>query len=170
MKFVASCKSFNIVYLITCRRCGQQYEGETGLPLHRRINSHHFDIKQRRTEESPVAEHFNCKGYTLADMTVMAIDQLYSHDSCLRKIGESKWIRTLGTSRPFGMNLRVDSLWNLLDDHLWTPWNSTSPVATKATGYPKKLLLCIDIDYKFIVNWDLIPSTISSRTEVFSVL
>ena len=54
--------------------------GETGQPLHHRINSHCFDIIQRRTEESPVAEHFNGEGHTLADMTVMAIDQLYGHD------------------------------------------------------------------------------------------
>ena len=36
MKFVASCKSSNIVNLITCRRCGQQYMGKTGQLLYRR--------------------------------------------------------------------------------------------------------------------------------------
>ena len=66
------------------------------------------DVK--RTEESPVAEHFNGAGHTLVDLTVVAIDQLYSHDPCLCKIRESRWIRTLGTANPFGMNLRVDSL------------------------------------------------------------
>ena len=49
--------------------------------------------------------------------TVVAIDQIYTHDPCLRKIWESSWIRILGTSYPSGMNLRVDSLWNMLDDH-----------------------------------------------------
>ena len=78
----------------------------------------------RRTEQSPVAEHFNGEGHTLADLTVMMIDQLYSHDPCLCKIRESRWIRTLGTLHPFGLNLRVDSLWNLRDDYLRTPWNS----------------------------------------------
>ena len=117
MNFAASCKSSNIIYLITCRRCGQQYVGETGQPLHRRVNNHRFNIAHRRTEESPVAEHFNGEGHALSDMTVVAIDQIYSHDPCLRKIRESRWIRTLGTSYPSGMNLRVDSLWNLLDDH-----------------------------------------------------
>ena len=123
MKFAASCKSSNIVYLISCRRCGHQYVGETGQQLHCRINSHRYDIRQRRTEESPVAKHFNSAGHTLADLTVVAIDQLHSHDACLRKIRESRWIRTLGTSHPFGMNLREDSLSNLHDDHLRTPWN-----------------------------------------------
>ena len=123
MKFAASCKSSDIVYLISCRRCGQQYVGETEQQLHCRINSHRYDIRHRRTEESPVAEHFNGAGHTLADLTVVAIDQLHSHDACLRKIRESRWIRTLGTSYPFGMNLRVDSLWNLRDDYRRTLWN-----------------------------------------------
>ena len=76
IKFVLACKSSNIVYLIICRRCGQQYVGETGQLLNRMINSHCFNIAHRRTEESPVAEHFNGEGHTLADMTVVAIDQL----------------------------------------------------------------------------------------------
>ena len=113
----------------------------------------------KRTQEYPVAEHFNSKGHTLVDMTIVVINQLYSHDSCLCKIWESRWIRTLGTSHPFGtlgtshpfgtlgtsypfgMNLRVKFLWNLLNDHLLTPWNFTSPTDTKATGYPKKYVV-----------------------------
>ena len=112
VKVTASCKSSSVIYLITCKRCGQQYVGETGQPLHCRINiNHRFDIAHRRTDESPVAEHFNNGAHSLADMTVMVIDAVYSHDSCLRKIRESRWIRTLKTSIPLGMNLRVDSLW-----------------------------------------------------------
>ena len=61
-------------------------------------------------EDSPVAAHFNIDAHCQEDMTVMVIDQVYSHDSCLRKIRESRWIRTLGTASPLGMNLRVDSL------------------------------------------------------------
>ena len=56
INFVTSCKSFNIIiYLITCRRCGQQYVGKTGQPLHRRIIGHCFNITHWKTEESPVA-------------------------------------------------------------------------------------------------------------------
>ena len=125
MKFAASCKSSNIIYLITCRRCGQQYVGKTGQPLHRRVNGHRFKIVHRRTEESPVAVHFNGEGHSQAATVVAMIDQLYSHNPCLRKIRESRWIRILGTSHPSGMNLRVDSLWNLLDNHLWDPLDFT---------------------------------------------
>ena len=48
----------------------------------------------------------------------MVIDGVKSRDPCLRKIRESRWIRTLGTSFPSGMNLRLHSLWNPL------PWKT----------------------------------------------
>ena len=113
VKFNASCKSSSVVYLITCRRCGQQYVGETGQPLHCRINGHRYAIAHRRTDDSPVAEHFCNGSHSLADMVVMIVDFVYSRDPCLRKLRESRLIRTLKTSFPLGMNLKVDSLWRL---------------------------------------------------------
>ena len=120
-KFVVYCKSPNIVYLITCRRCGQQYVGKTGQLLHRRVNNHRFNLAYRRTEESPVAERFTGDGHTQADMVVTVITRLYSRDSCLRKIWERRWIRTLRTSYHLGMNLRVNSPWNLPNNLQPTP-------------------------------------------------
>ena len=82
---------------------------ETGHLLHRRINGHRSNITHGNTEESPVAKHFHGEGHTFADMKVVAISKTYSHNSCLCKIWENRWIRTLGTSYPSGMNIRVDS-------------------------------------------------------------
>ena len=109
----ASCKSSSVIYII-CRRCGQQYVGETGQPLHWRMNDHCSDILQGRTEVSPVATHFNIESHSQADMIFMVIDQVYTHDPCLRKTWESRWIRTLRTSSLLGMNLWVNSQWSLL--------------------------------------------------------
>ena len=55
ISITASCKSFSVVYLITCKRCGQQYVGKTGQPLHLRMNGHHHDTAHKRTEDSPLA-------------------------------------------------------------------------------------------------------------------
>ena len=136
MKLAATTKSSTIVYLITCRRCSQQYVGKTGQPLNCRINSHRSDNRQRKTEVFPVAEHFNGEGHTLPDLTVMVIDQLYSHNTCLRKILESKSIRTLGTSHPFIMNLG----WIVCDTCAMTIWAPLGfcPTDSKATGYPRR--------------------------------
>ena len=98
MKFHASCKPSNVIYLITCRRCGLQYVGETGQHAHLRENGHQYHITHRKTDESTMAEHFNSGTHTESDMVVMAIDLVRSCDGCLRKIRESRWIRTFGTS------------------------------------------------------------------------
>ena len=82
----ASCKSYNIIYLIQCRRCGHQYVGETGQPLHNRVNEHRFDITHRRTNKSPVAAHFNLTKHIVEDLTIMVIDQLFDQDSTLQKL------------------------------------------------------------------------------------
>ena len=128
VKFRASCKSSNIVYLITCRRCGLQYVGEKSQPLHVKINGHRWDISHRRTDVSHVAEHFNSSAHSVADMTVMVIEISPSRDPCLQKVKEGRLIRTLETSFPSGMNLRVDCLWNLgLRPPSVHPWVSSFP-------------------------------------------
>ena len=86
LKMKASCKSSNIIYFITCRRCGQQYVGETGQPLHHRINSHRFDTAHGRTDESPAAEYFSGDSHSIAIILVMVIDQIQSCNPCLQKI------------------------------------------------------------------------------------
>ena len=57
-----------------------------------------------------MAEHFNSGAHKESDMAVVVTELALSHDVCLRKIREGRWIRTLGTLSPAGMNLRVDSL------------------------------------------------------------
>ena len=110
IKMHASCKTNNIVYLIECRRCGLQYVGESGQPLHKRMNSHRYDITHGRIEESPVAAHFRSDGHSESDLSVCVIDRLWTEDTIRRKNRESRWIRTLGTLSPRGMNLRSDAL------------------------------------------------------------
>ena len=88
LKLSASCKTSNVIYLIQCKRCGLQYVGETGQPLHNRMNSHRFNIAHGRTNESPVAAHFTSEGHTEIDMSVMVIDRCWKEDAILRKIRE----------------------------------------------------------------------------------
>ena len=110
IKIHTSCKTNNIVYLIECRRCGLQYVGESGQPLHKRINSHRFDVTHGRIEESTVAAHFRSDGHSESDLLVCVIDRLWTEDTIRWKNEESRWIRTLGTLLPRGMNLRSDAL------------------------------------------------------------
>ena len=90
--------------------CGLQYVDQTGQPLHNRMNGHRFCIAHGRINESPVAAHFTSEGHTEMDMLVMIIDRCWREDAILRKIRESRWIRTLDTAWPSGMNYRTYSL------------------------------------------------------------
>ena len=41
---VANCKTNNVIYLLTCKKCKLQYVGQTSQPVSKRMNSHRFDI------------------------------------------------------------------------------------------------------------------------------
>ena len=98
------------IYFITRRRRALQYVRDTGQPLHMRINGHQYDFALRRTKDFPMVEHFSSETHQESDMVVTATELARSRDTSLRKIRESRWIRTLGTSIPPEMNLRDDSL------------------------------------------------------------
>ena len=105
IKIHAWCKINNIIYLIESRRCGLQFVGESGEPVHKTINGHRFDITNGRTEELPVTAHFRSASHSKVDLLVCVIDRLWTEDINRRKNQESRWIRTLGTLWPRGMNL-----------------------------------------------------------------
>ena len=104
IRFEFKCTTRNLVYLIQCRRCGLQYVGETGNPLHTRMNGHRSDIRTGKIEK-PVAAHFTQLDHSLEDLQVMGIQKIYREDPTLRKLRESYWISTLGTMAPTGMNI-----------------------------------------------------------------
>ena len=75
-----------------------------------KMNSHRFDVTHGRNEDSPVAAHFRSDGHSESDLLLCVIDRLWTEDTIRRKNEESRWIRTLGTLLPRGMNLRSDAL------------------------------------------------------------
>ena len=55
-----SCKFSNIIYLIQCSLCGQQYVGETEQPLHPCMNNNCADITQKWITTKAVASLSVC--------------------------------------------------------------------------------------------------------------
>ena len=100
MKIAASFKSSNINYLITSRRCGQQYVGKTERPLHRRataiVLASHMGGLRNLLCGRPLNERWtnSCKNDHHGDRPIN------SRNSCLHNIWESRWIRTLGSLQP----------------------------------------------------------------------
>ena len=81
VKIWPSGKSSNVINLITCRRCGQQYVGETGQPFHLRVNGHRFDIAHTKDWQ------ISC---------VSALQQRFTHSS--RHVGHGN--RTCSKPKP----------------------------------------------------------------------
>ena len=106
----ATCKTTDVIYVISCLKCGKQYVGETSQALHLRMNGHRSDIRLKKTTEKPVAHHFCSPGHKLDHLSVMVVDQTPLGDTVLRKNREARWIRCLKTAQPEGMNIRTDQL------------------------------------------------------------
>ena len=90
-----NCKCYNIIYLILCQRCRQQYAGETDQSLSNQINRHRSDIRNRKYEGKPMTRHFNCAEHSIINMRVMAIYKILAPSATKCKAKESQWIRLL---------------------------------------------------------------------------
>lgn len=99
-----SCRSSNIVYLITCRRCNIQYVGETGRPLGDRLTDHRSNIRNKK--DTPIGIHFNQPGHSIDDVAAVAIEKIADDGNTLmrRRQREAFWQAKLGTIHPRGLN------------------------------------------------------------------
>ena len=84
--------------------CGLQYVGEMTQLLPARVNGHQFNIAHQSTDLSPVAEHVNSGAHLELDMIFMVIELSFTSDPRLQSIREGRWIGTLRTLLPLGMN------------------------------------------------------------------
>ena len=64
-----NCATENVIYLISCKRCGVQYVGETGQKLRNRFNNHRNQLRQ--LSNLYLYQHFTSDGHSEED-----IDQL----------------------------------------------------------------------------------------------
>ena len=99
-----TCKTNNMVYMISCHRCGVQYAGETVNALHIRMNGHRSDITTKKLDK-PVSAHFNQPDHSLKDMSVMGIEKIHVNNTDRRKLRERFWIFELRTLTPEGLNI-----------------------------------------------------------------
>ena len=78
------CSTSNIIYLLGCKKCPQQYIGETERSLKERFLEHKGYVNTNNQSKSTGA-HFNSKGHSVSDMNVKVIVKVYSQDIQLRK-------------------------------------------------------------------------------------
>ena len=96
-----SCISSNIVYCISCTKCGLLYIGSTVRRLGDRFVEH-LRLTRLKNQYFPVSVHFNRNGHN-SHMSVSVICQVLGSSEQLR-LKEERIIFHLGTLHPYGMN------------------------------------------------------------------
>ena len=86
-----SCDTENIIYCITCKRCQQQYVGQSGKGLgvrfaqHRGYVNNYFKHKEAGKVTQPTGEHFNSDGHQgVSDMDLKIIEKVFSKSEAVR--------------------------------------------------------------------------------------
>ena len=97
-----NCQDSNIIYLITCLHCKEQYIGETERKLSKRFAEHQGYVKGRDLTKA-TGNHFNKRGHDILDMRITILEKLHKKDILYRKERETMWIRKFNTKYK-GMN------------------------------------------------------------------
>ncbi len=108
-----TCRSNNLIYLITCKKCLAQYVGETYRRLFKRMAEHLRSI--RNDSNTPVGYHFNHSraGCNISHVQFEVASFIYTpvHPNSeqginIRRTIEKKWIHRMRTNRFPGLNIQ----------------------------------------------------------------
>jgi len=105
-----SCRSSNLIYAITCKRCGLQYVGQTLLRLRDRFAGHFGDIDNSRQEKS-IGRHFSDAHHQgVDDMTISVLEFIKNPPRSeqavtIRNRVERNWTHLFRSLAPRGLNM-----------------------------------------------------------------
>ena len=112
------CSTSNLVYLITCSKCDNQYVGETKEKLSKRLSGHRSAIKKHAN--TFIAKLFNQPGHSVADILIQPIEKIEllpgesDEGVTIRRLDRERfWMLELGTVYPCGLNDRLQSVGNV---------------------------------------------------------
>lgn len=92
----------NVIYVISCSRCGIQYIGETKNSIATRMWQHKYNIKNKKEIDTLLVKHFILHG--LQAVKIAGIQSNSTWTANERKKKERQWIYLLKTKGPFGLN------------------------------------------------------------------
>ena len=98
------CQTTNVVYLLSCNKCSDQYVGQTEKTLSKRFSQHRGYVNNKKLDKA-TGHHFNQAGHSISDMRINIIEKVYSRDPQMREIRESHYINEMNTFHR-GMNRR----------------------------------------------------------------
>ena len=110
---ILTCKTSNVIYLISCAKCKVQYVGLTSQKVKNRFSQHKSHIKNDNLNTF-LCNHFNSNDHSFSDCRVQIIDYIepslnLDKDTASHQLRELEdyWIKTLNCVYPFGLNDRV---------------------------------------------------------------
>ena len=108
---VPICKTSGVIYMITCGKCNIKYIGQSGNPLHLRINNHRSLCNKVRNNSTDVQceyefEHFKMHPFKQAKINILDIID----DDNKRIELENFYIIKYKTVYPYGLNDRVNNV------------------------------------------------------------
>ena len=99
-----SCTTSNVVYLIGCKKCTQQYIGETERTVKERFLEHKGYVTTR-TMSKATGRHFNLPCHQKSHMSITVLESINTDDQAYRKRRESEYIQQFNLKYK-GMNRR----------------------------------------------------------------
>ena len=105
-----SCRSSNLIYCITCRRCGLQYVGQTLRRLKDRVGEH-FTSVDNTDQTKTIGRHFSKTDHNgILDIEISVLEFIKKPPkseaaAIIRDRIERRWIQLLRSRAPQGLNI-----------------------------------------------------------------
>ena len=96
------CQTANIIYLISCKKCPDQYVGQSERTLQERFSEHKGYVINGHTNKA-TGHHFNQRGHSVSDMAVTILEKVHIRSEPHRKEREKMYIQKMNTQYK-GMN------------------------------------------------------------------
>ena len=93
IRYEFTCKTKNLLYVISCSKCGKQYIGETGTELRLRMNVHRQQIRDPNLRHLKVSKHIH--DCAQGEFTVSPFYKLHTDNQTIREYKEAYFIRKL---------------------------------------------------------------------------
>ena len=143
---VMTCETKNVIYVISCCRCGIQYVGETSQMLRQRMNNHRSRLKKVGVQY--LYKHYCSAGHSEDDITIMPIEEVDVSDKHVSSTSkrlqqEQYWYRELKCIYPYGLNDNVKDIGNVSKVNkdsivIWNLFNHTTRKFRKRPRSSKK--------------------------------
>ena len=86
----------NVIYLLGCDKCPQQYIGETERMLKDRFLEHK-GYANTNNQTKATGHHFNQKGHSVSNMKITVLEKVFNNNPQFRKQREKMYIQKFNT-------------------------------------------------------------------------